>query len=136
LLGRGNKYGARRAVDGNGRSYDSTAERDRAAELQLLEQAGEIRNLQAQPRVELEPMIFYKPDFAYEELPMAWMRDDPAHATWRLIHEDVKGVVTERFRLICKLWAIHGPGPLRITQRRSKREGFRVTREILPKGDA
>ena len=123
-----NKYGARRAVDRNGRMYDSTAERDRAEELRLLEKAGEIRNLQAQPRLELERGIFYKPDFAYEEQVYG-------SAYWRPIWEDVKGVVTERFRLICKLWALHGPGVLRITQRRSRKDGFRVTREILPKGD-
>jgi hypothetical protein len=133
LLTRPNKFGARRAVDHNGRTYDSTAERDRAEELSLLEQAGEIRNLQAQPRIELERGIFYKPDFAYDEVRYAHRSEGRA---WRTIHEDVKGVVTERFRLICKLWALHGPGPLRITQRSGRKAGFRVTREILPKGDA
>lgn len=119
-----NKFGAKRAVDRRGRWYDSKLERDYAEELSLLEQAGAIVNLEAQPRVELERGIFYKPDFAWTE------------PNGRRVFCDTKGIVTERFRLICKLWALHGPGVLQIVQRRSKREGFRVTREILPKGEA
>lgn len=124
MLPKRNKFGAKRAVDRNGRMYDSTGERDYGEELMLLEQAGAITNLEAQPRIELERGIFYKADFAWTE------------PSGLRVWADFKGISSERFRLICKLWALHGPGPLRIVQRRSKREGFRVTREILPKGEA
>lgn len=102
-----------------GRRFDSSAEADRAAELALLEQAGEITGLQFQPRIELERGIYYRPDFVYEE-------------RGRAVYEDVKGVETERFRLVKKLWRLHGPGPLRITKRQSRRHGFRVVQEVAP----
>lgn len=117
---RPNKYGARRAVDHQGRSYASTAEKDRAEELLLLEQAGEISELTAQPVVRLAGSVNYRPDFRYTE-------------GSRVIFEDVKGVVTERFAVICQLWPKWGPATLRITQRSGRKAGFRVTREILPK---
>lgn len=116
MIPRRSKYGARRTA-ALGRSFDSGAEADRGGELTLLEQAGELAGLTFQPRLELEPGIFYKPDFSYVE-------------RGRVVYEDVKGVETERFRLIKKLWRLHGPGPLRITKRASRRDGFRVVQEI------
>ena len=118
---RGNKFGARRAVDHQGRSYASTAEKDRAEELLLLQQGGAISGLIAQPVVQLAGAVNYRPDFRYLE------------AGGREIFEDVKGVVTERFAVICQLWAKWGPATLRITQRSNRRSGFLVRREILPK---
>lgn len=118
---RRNKFGAVKTRGTSGRLFDSKAERDRAEELMLLERAGEIRDLVEQPRVELEPGIRFKPDFSYVE-------------RGRLVHEDVKGVETERFRLIKKLWRLHGPSVLRITKRRSRKAGFQVTQEIAGGG--
>ena len=116
-----NKYGANKTMFG-GRIYDSAAEADRAAELVLLFKAGEIGGWSQQPRVELVAGIFYRPDFAYIE-------------RGRLIFEDVKGVATDRFRIICKLWREFGPGLLRVTKRRSRKSGFMVVKEI-PGGKA
>ncbi len=113
-----NKYHAKRAL-WNGRWYDSTAERDYALELDALARAGEISELQMQPRVELDRGIFYKPDFCFQE-----------HG--RYVWVDVKGVETERFRLLCKLWRNRGPGPLRIIKRAGRRSSFVVVREIMP----
>lgn len=114
-----NKYGAKQTL-ALGRRFDSGAEAARAAELSLLERAGAIADLVFQPRVELEPGIFYRPDFAYRE-------------RGRVVWEDVKGVETERFRLIKRLWRLHGGGPLRITKRSGIRGGFRVVQEVLPR---
>src|SRR5439155_13136471 len=75
------KYGAR-PVDG----YASRLERDRARELRLLELAGDIREFVEQPRVELLPGIFFKPDSAYTE------------GDGTRVFEDCKGVETPRFR--------------------------------------
>lgn len=116
-----NKFGAKRARGTSGRLYASKAERDRGDQLRLLEQAKVIRNLGEQPRIELEPGIFYRPDFVYVE-------------RGRLVYEDVKGVVTERFRLVCKLWRLHGPAVLRVTKRKGTRSAFIVVREIMGKG--
>ena len=121
---RAHKYGAR-PVDG----YASTLERDRARELRLLEHAGEIRGLVEQPRIELLPGIFYKPDFAYWR-PRGLLR--ALSQDWEKIHEETKGVETARWRLIQKLWRLLGPTPLRIVKR--GKGGFVVAREIVPRG--
>lgn len=122
---RRSKFGARRAraavaTAATSRLYDSEAERDRAAELRLLEAAGEISGLEEQPRLEIERLVFYRPDFKYVE------RDG------RLVYEDVKGAEGERWRVIVRLWAIHGPAPLLVTKRARKRDGFRVVRVVTP----
>ena len=115
---RGNKYNAKRTPFG-GRMYDSRMEAARAAELSLLEKAGAITNLREKPRIELERGIFYKPDFAYRE-------------GTRAIHEEVKGCRGERWNLIRKIWALHGPTTLRVTI--VERGRTRVIEEILPRG--
>jgi hypothetical protein len=113
-----NKYGARRTV-ALGRHFDSRAEADRGVELTLLEQAGEIQDLVFQPRLELEPGIFYKPDFGYTE-------------KGRPVFEDFKGVVGDRFRLIVKIWRNHGTAVLRITKRDRRSQSFKIAQEIPP----
>jgi hypothetical protein len=113
-----NKFGAKR-TEWNGRRYDSGMEAARAAELQLLQDAGHITELVPQPRVELERGIFFKPDFRYQE-------------GTRLIHEDIKGFRGgARWNLIRKIWAIHGPSVLRVTVR--ERGRTKVVEEILPR---
>lgn len=116
---RGNKFNAKRALGRSGRMYDSTAERDRADQLKMLEDLKEIEELREQTRVELEEGIHYRTDFDYLE-------------KGRRVFEDVKGVETERFRLICKLWRLHGPGPLRILKRAGRAQKFQVTKIINP----
>lgn len=117
------KFGAKRSTDTHGRLFASAAERDRAEELRLLEQAGAIQGLVFQPVVRLADAVNYRADFAYTE-------------RGRLVHEDVKGVTSERFRTVCNLWRVHGPSLLRITKRSGKRRAFVVAREIMPKGVA
>lgn len=119
VLKRSNKYGAKKAVGWTGQLFDSTAERDRFEQLRLLMLAGEIQDLRTQTRVELEPDIFYRTDFDYMEL-------------GRQVYEEVKGVETERFRLLCKIWKLHGPGPLRVLKRSRSTLPFKTVRTILP----
>ena len=117
-----NKFGAKRARDINNRQYDSTAERDRAADLTLLERAGEIAQLELQPVATLTPDFHYRADVSYLE-------------KGRMVWEDVKGVETERFKVVTQAWRALGPGLLRITKRSTRRHekrGFVVTREIMP----
>lgn len=107
---RRSKFGARRTTVG-ARTFDSKGEAYRAGQLALLERAGEIANLQHQVTFRLSAAeITYRADFTYQE-------------RGRMVAEDFKGVETERFRMIKKLWAHYGPCLLRIT----KRNGTRVS---------
>jgi len=120
LIKRRNKYGAKRAKSNHfkDRSFDSTAERDRANQLRMLEMAGEISDLICQPQISLsEAAIGYKPDFSYIE-------------DGRVIYEDVKGVETEGFHIKKRLWSKYGPGLLRVTKRKGCK--FVVTETIYP----
>jgi hypothetical protein len=103
------------------RVYDSGAERARAIELDSSQKAGEIKDLREQTVVHLETGINYKTDFDYLE-------------KGRRVFEDVKGPMSERFRMLCHLWKIHGPGPLRILKRAGVGRPFRVTRTIYGGG--
>jgi hypothetical protein len=115
------KYGAIRTRDplDVSRSFDSGGEAARAMHLRLLQRAGEISGLQFQVTYHLtEARIGYRADFVYQE-------------KGRTVAEDFKGVETERFKLICRLWRFYGPCLLRVTKR-AKRGGFRVAQEIPP----
>ncbi len=100
------KYNAR-AVMMAGERFDSRAEARRYADLQLLEAAGAIRDLEIHPKYELQAAftdqsgkrwaaIAYEADFAYME--------DGAR-----IVEDVKGYATDVFRLKRKLFLYRYP---------------------------
>lgn len=87
--------------------FDSIAESRRYKELALLEKAGEIENLQLQPKFLLQDSfkkngktyrkIEYIADFMYEE-------------KGQVIVEDVKGKETEVFKLKHKLFEKKYPG--------------------------
>jgi hypothetical protein len=81
----------RRSLDG--RVFDSAAERDRYAELLMLERAGKIAKLELQPRFEIIPKTVkgtrahhYTADFRYIENGVC-------------VIEDVKGVKTKDYIL-------------------------------------
>ncbi len=120
---RRNKLGARRVPGLGGRMYDSQAERDYRAELELLLRAGAIMDLVEQPRLEIEPGVFYRPDFGFIE-------------KGRPVYVDVKGYIDHRgrFPLICKLWRLHMGAVLRIVKRERRGRSFVVVKEILPEG--
>ena len=102
-LVRGNKYGAVKTIF-NGRMYDSKGEGRRAADLETLERAGEIRNLRKQVTYDLMvngiTVARYKADFVYEE---------KLNGKWFDVTEDFKGLMTDVFRIKRKLMkACHG----------------------------
>lgn len=108
------------------RLFASKAERDRAEELRLLEQAGAISALQLQPKVEMtRARVPWRLDFAYVE-----------HG--RTVWEDVKGVVSRETQRNIKLWREYGPGLLRVTKRDGRKRAFVVVREVMakPSGEA
>ncbi len=94
------KYGNRK-VEMDGEKFDSIAERDRWVSLRLMERAGAIQSLRRQVRFHLSGadgshVCDYIADFVYR-------RRDGA-----VVIEDVKGVVTDVFRIKAKLMAAQG----------------------------
>jgi hypothetical protein len=101
----GNKYHARITTYNDAR-YSSRAEAKYAEGLDLAMRAGAIRGWCRQVAFRLGPArIAYRADF------LVFGADGVAVAI------DVKGVVTERFRVILKLWAAHGPCDLRVVHK-------------------
>lgn len=103
------KYGARR-TELDGISFPSMKEASRYAELVLMEQAGEITDLEVDARtpIRYELSVYgrkvatYRPDFRYR-------------AFGRIILEDVKGMKTPVFKLKERLFrALHPYAELRI----------------------
>lgn len=122
-----NKYHAKRAaLFPGGKLYASTAERDYAGQLRLLEQAGDIAELVEQPTVTFYAGFNYRPDFAFLDCAVG------AKAQGTRVYCDVKGVTTDRFRLVKAAWRLFGPGYLQIVQRAGRRQAFRVVEEIPP----
>ena len=102
------KYGNRK-VELDGEKFDSVAERDRWVSLRLMERVGEIQSLRRQVRFHLSGadgshVCDYIADFVY--------RRDGA-----VVIEDVKGVVTDAFRIKAKLMAAQGQ-PVTIWRKR------------------
>lgn len=103
-----NKFGAiKTTIDGI--TFDSKAEGRRYSHLKLLERAGEIADIELQPRFDLiingKKCGFYKADFGYRLC-----------ANDERVVEDVKGVATPVFRLKKKLVAaLYGVNVIEIT---------------------
>jgi len=102
----------------NGFRFASKAESRRYAELLLLGAAGEIRNLELQPRFPLivggERVGVYVGDFRYDERTSdsrsMWMQE------WRDVVEDVKGVKTPVYRLKKRIFEAQYGIPIRETK--------------------
>lgn len=100
--GRKHKFNAVSSHCAQGHFHASTGESRRCDTLHLYQKAKEIKGLEIHPTIELVQGMKYKPDFLYFE-------------DGKRIYEDFKGVSTDRFRIICKLWSFHGTGTLRIS---------------------
>lgn len=113
------KYNAVRTVDG----FPSKLESSVYQMLLLRERAKELRNIQRQVRVELtKAAIATKIDFSAEESP-----------DWKTIYIEAKGMATERWNLLKKLWAYYGPGKLEIWGGSHDRP--KITAIVIPGGD-
>lgn len=103
------KFGAVRTVV-NGFTFDSKAEARRYLELLAIGEAGEIRNLELQPRFPIVirqgffdiPIAVYVADFRYEERTIRDLTDWGGDV-WTDRIEDVKGMPTPVYRLKKKL---------------------------------
>ena len=85
-----------RKTEYKGIQFDSQKEENRYRELELRERAGEIRNIELQPRYDIavngQKICKYFGDFRYEEV-----------ATGEVITEDVKGFRTKDYIIKKKL---------------------------------
>ena len=85
----------------NGNTYDSKKEAHRAYELDLLQKAGKIKDLQRQTSIPIIIMdikiAVYKPDFVYYD-----------NEKNKIIIEDVKGMQTAVFKLKKKILEAQG----------------------------
>lgn len=121
--GRGNKYGAKAASDClfpilRGIRFSSKAERDYGMILAARVMAGEITRLRCHPSFRLGPAgIGYHADFLHVE-------------AGREIVSEVKGAITDRWRIIKQLWSVHGPCELQVVRR--VRGAMVVTERIVP----
>lgn len=115
----GNKYNAKKTrVAGEDREFPSQGEATAFIYFRELERAGKIKELTRYPSVRLtKASIAYKPDWSYIDLKTGEKR-----------YVDFKGVETDRFKMIKKLWAYYGPGVLEIV----KGKGFMVAEAIRP----
>ncbi|MGG5143906.1 DUF1064 domain-containing protein [Alcaligenes ammonioxydans] len=102
------KYGNRK-VTLDGHQFDSVREATRYSQLQLLERAGQIADLELQPRFELIPKQRRddgKPERACEYVADFRYTDT---ATGQLVIEDAKGVRTRDYIMKRKLMLqVHG----------------------------
>ena len=92
------KYSNKKVVTEDGIRYDSMREAKRGAELELLEKAGEIHNLELQRSFELIPKqkgeraCTYRSDFTYTD-----------SNTGEFVVEDCKGMRTEVYKIKKKM---------------------------------
>lgn len=112
------KYGVSKPEDRTwrGRVFDSKAEMRYA---QIVELDSTVRHVAYQPSVVLSDAgVRYRPDLLI-------VRDSGVE------YVDVKGMVTERFRVIVALWEQYGPADLRIVKASGK--GFKTEALIQPR---
>lgn len=119
LISKGSKskYGNQR-TEYNGRTFDSKAEAERCAELDVIK-AGEGETIEygCQPKFELGlAKIAYTADFLVTDV-----HSGLSHV------EDVKGIEPSRFKIVRKLWKQHGKHPLVIL----KRSGSEWSKDII-----
>ena len=101
-----NKYHNRKTLY-DGLSFDSGHERDRYAELRLLEKAGDIHDLRLQPVFELLPAI--KENGHVVQRAITYRADFSYYRGGQLVVEDAKGVKTDAYKLKKKMMrSIHG----------------------------
>ena len=96
LSERRNKYGNKRVKTAAGVSFDSKSEQRRWHELQLLERAGEIRDLTLHPRFRLEVNGHHIADYVADYSYQCQMRNPQGESFWLTITEDRKaGAITQ-----------------------------------------
>ena len=111
-----NKYGARKTTI-DGISFASKLEADVYCHLLLLKKSNVIANIELQPTILLTAAkISYKADFRVRWGNEVWI--------------EAKGIETDRWRLIKRLWKYYGPGMLQVYK--ANKRGVYLDEEIVP----
>lgn len=114
-----NKYRAKR-TEYDGMHFPSKFEASVWAHQKLREKAGEVCDLIRYASVRLsEADISYKPDGRGK------------YSGGREFWWEAKGVETERWRVVKKLWAVYGPGPLEVYKKNNR--GIYLAETIIPR---
>lgn len=104
---RASKYGNRKAVSPDGKTFDSQHECQRYCELMLMQRAGVISGLKCQVRYELIPA--QRVDGKVVEKACTYMADFVYQREGKTVVEDAKGCKTEVYRIKRKLMLyVHG----------------------------
>jgi hypothetical protein len=105
-----NKYGAEKVKIGT-RTYDSKGECEFHGVLNLMERGGLINNIRHHPpALHLTGNVNYKIDYIFFDIKRNMD-----------IGAEFKGIMTERFKVICQLWPEHGPIPMQIWAKKGNR---------------
>ena len=116
------KYGAKKTTI-DGISFPSKGEAETYSVLLLLQKGEVISGLNLQETVYLtKAKISYKTDFSFTAL-------KAVEKVW----VEFKGVETDRWRLIKKLWKHYGPGRLQVYKANNR--GVYLHEEIIPSGE-
>lgn len=101
-MARRNKYNAKK-IKIDGHTFDSKREAERYCELKLFVRAGEIRNLELQPRFLLQDEFFDKNEVKHKKIEYVadFLYIDKAG---RNVVEDVKGVLTDVYKIKKKMF--------------------------------
>jgi hypothetical protein len=117
-----NKYRNVR-IESDGRSFASKLEHSVYEILKLREKAGEISDIQCQVSIRMYPFdIRWIPDFTFVD-----------SQTKELIYCEAKGLESDRFVVIKKIWRIIGPAKLEIWKGTCKNP--KLVETIVPSGD-
>lgn len=112
------KYNAMTTHCTQGHFHSSLGESVRCDHLHLLQKAKVITELEVGGSITIAQGFKYKPDFRYVENGVK-------------IVEDFKGVITQRFRDIKRMWPYHGDGVLRVSKLVGKK--FHMDKDIQGK---
>lgn len=118
-----------------GKSYPSLIERDYHELLLIRERVGEVKEVEYQPSYTLVAGIKYKADFKYTVVQCCPEEAALDVKTGDTIVVDTKGnLLGDRFRMVMKLWAEKGPGPLHVVKRKGSNDlRFYVWKKVIPK---
>ncbi len=111
-----NKYKARRTALG----FPSHLEESVYADLLYRQKAGEYRDVERYPSIELMPGVRWKCDFKAFDI-----------ALGETVYIEAKGIITERYALIVQMWPTCGTGLLR--EYKGSKDRVWVSREIKGK---
>lgn len=95
------KYGNRRTYVGD-QLFDSKREAERWIQLNLMQKAGEIKDLSRQVPFELIPVVV-NPETGHKERPTQYIADFTYWQDGKLVVEDAKGMRTREYMIKRKL---------------------------------